>query len=118
MPCVRMDTGLWAKGLEVELLETVQPALVSAFKVPESDRDVILDLYDEKRRLFSTGRTERYTRIEIIGIAARSAGAKRELFQSIADNLEALRVAIRCVSHECPLRRRQPSMQSLAKRVF
>jgi len=92
MPCVRIATGLWAQGIEMKLLEAVQAALVSAFRIPESDRDVVLDLYDDTRRIYSTGRSERYTRVEIIGIAARSAGAKRELFRSIADNLEALGV--------------------------
>jgi hypothetical protein len=49
-------------------------------------------LYDATRRIVSTGRSERYTRIEIIGIAARSKEAKRALFQMIADNLEAVGV--------------------------
>jgi phenylpyruvate tautomerase PptA (4-oxalocrotonate tautomerase family) len=70
----------------------VQSALVSAFKIPAWDRDVVLDLYDASRRIVSTGRSERYTRIEIIGIAARSKEAKRALFQMIADNLEAVGV--------------------------
>ncbi len=89
MPCVRIATGKWAVGSEMKLIEAVQSALVSAFRIPEWDRDLVLDLYDENRRIVSTGRSERYTRIEIIGIAARSMDAKRSLFKSIADNLEA-----------------------------
>lgn len=77
MPCVRMATGKWAVGSEMMLIEAVQSALVSAFKIPEGDRDVVIDLYDESRRIVSTGRSERYTRIEIVGIAARSMDAKR-----------------------------------------
>lgn len=92
MPCVRIATGLWATGSETMLLEAVQAALVSAFKIPEWDRDVVIDLYDERRRLVSTGRSERYTRVEIIGIAARSMEAKRALFKTIVDNLEAVGV--------------------------
>ena len=92
MPCVRIATGMWAVGIEMKLIEAVQAALVSAFKIPEWDRDVVLDLYDESRRIVSTGRSERYTRIEIIGIAARSMDAKRALFKTIADNLEAVGV--------------------------
>ena len=92
MPCVRIATGNWAVGIEMKLIEAVQSALVSAFKIPEWDRDVVLDLYDENRRIVSTGRSERYTRIEIIGIAARSMEAKRALFKAIADNLEAVGV--------------------------
>lgn len=92
MPCVRIATGKWAVGVEMHLIEAVQSALVSAFKIPEWDRDVVLDLYDENRRIVSTGRSERYTRVEIVGIAARSMEAKRALFKAIAENLEAVGV--------------------------
>ncbi len=89
MPCVRISTGVWATGSEAKLIDAVQSALVTAFKIPEWDRDVVLDPYDESRRIVSTGRSERYTRIEIVGMAARSMDAKRALFKAIADNLEA-----------------------------
>lgn len=92
MPCVRIATGKWAVGCEMELIKAVQSALVSAFRIPEGDRDIVLDLYEEGRRIVSTGRSERYTRIEIVGIAARSIDAKRELFKAIADNLEGIGV--------------------------
>ena len=87
MPCVRITTGKWAEGLEIELMEAVQSALVSAFKIPESDRDVVLDLYEKSRRLVSHGRSERYTRVEILGIAERSLNAKCVLFKTIVENL-------------------------------
>jgi phenylpyruvate tautomerase PptA (4-oxalocrotonate tautomerase family) len=92
MPCVRIATGSWAAGIEMKMIEAVQSALVSVFKIPTWDRDVALDLYDANRRIVSTGRSDRYTRIEIIGIAARSKDAKRALFKTIADNLEAVGV--------------------------
>jgi phenylpyruvate tautomerase PptA (4-oxalocrotonate tautomerase family) len=92
MPCVRISTGTWAAGSELKIIDAVQSALVSAFKIPAWDRDVVLDVYDERRRIVSTGRSERYTRIEIIGIAARSMDAKRALFKAISDNLEAVGV--------------------------
>jgi phenylpyruvate tautomerase PptA (4-oxalocrotonate tautomerase family) len=92
MPCVRIATGVWAAGLEMKLIEAVQSALVAAFRIPEGDRDVVLDLYSENRRVVAAGQSERYTRVEIIGIAARSLEAKRALFRAIADNLEAVGV--------------------------
>jgi phenylpyruvate tautomerase PptA (4-oxalocrotonate tautomerase family) len=92
MPCVRITTGKWGEGLEIELMEAVQSALVSAFKIPESDRDVVLDLYEESRRLVSHGRSERYTRVEILGIAERSLNAKRVLFKTIVKNLQSVGV--------------------------
>lgn len=88
MPCVRISTGKWVLGSEMKVIEAVQSALISALKIPERDRDILLDVYDENRRIVAIGRSERYTRIEIIGIAARSLDAKRELFKTIADNLE------------------------------
>jgi phenylpyruvate tautomerase PptA (4-oxalocrotonate tautomerase family) len=92
MPCVRIATGAWAAGSEMKLIEAVQSALVAAFEIPPGDRDVVLDLYGENRRIVSAGRSERYTRVEIVGIAARSLEAKRALFRTIADNLEAVGV--------------------------
>ena len=92
MPCVRIATGKWAVGVEMKLIEAVQSALVSSFKIPEWDRDVVLDLYDANRRIVSTGRSERYTRIEIVGIAARTMDAKRALFKAVVENLEAVGV--------------------------
>ena len=92
MPCVRIATGLWATGQEAALIAAVQSALVSAFRIPEGDRDVVLDLYGETRRVVPAGRSDRYTRVEIVGIAARSAEAKRALYRAIVDNLASLGV--------------------------
>jgi phenylpyruvate tautomerase PptA (4-oxalocrotonate tautomerase family) len=92
MPCVRISTGTWAAGSEMKLIEAVQSALVAAFRIPERDRDVVLDLYEANRRIVSNGHSERYTRVEIVGIAARSVEAKRVLFKTIADNLHAVGV--------------------------
>ena len=92
MPCVRIATGKWAVGSEMKLMEAVQSALVSAFQIPEHDRDVVLDIYDESRRLVSSRCSERCTRIEIVGIAARSLSAKRKLFKAVSENLEAVGV--------------------------
>ena len=90
MPCARIATGAWAAGSEMKLIEAVQSALVDAFKIPAGDRDVVLDLYGENRRIVSAGQSERYTRVEIVGIAARSLEAERALFRTVADNLEAV----------------------------
>jgi hypothetical protein len=89
--CENSDRGA-AVGSEMKLIETVQSALVAAFKIPTGDRDVVLNLYGENRRIVSAGQSDRYTCIEIVGIAARSLDAKRMLFRAIADNLEAVGV--------------------------
>lgn len=76
----------------MKLIEAVQSALVLAFRISEGDRDIVLDLYDPSRRIVSSGRSERYTRVEIVGISARSDEAKRKLFAAIVNNLELLGV--------------------------
>ena len=90
MPCVQIATGTGAAGTEMKLIEAVQSALVAAFRIPDGDRDVVLDLYGENRRIVAAGCSERYTRVEIVGIAACSLDAKRAVFRAIADNLEAV----------------------------
>ena len=89
MPFVRIATGSWAADSEMKLIEAVLSAIIAAFSIPQSDRDVVLDLYDESRRIVAADRSERCTRVEIIGIGARSVDAKRALFPTISDNLES-----------------------------
>lgn len=92
MPCVRIATGPWIVGRELELIEAVQAAIVEAFRISATDRDVVLDIYEPHRRIVPAGRSDRFTRIEIIGIAARSIDAMRALYRILADNLERLGV--------------------------
>jgi hypothetical protein len=56
MPSTRIVTGEWAKGRESEIIEAVQASLSASLKVPDWDRDVVLDLYNDKRRIIPTGR--------------------------------------------------------------
>jgi phenylpyruvate tautomerase PptA (4-oxalocrotonate tautomerase family) len=65
---------------------------LSAIKIPEWDRDVVVDLYDASRRIIPTGRSERFTRIAIALFAGRSLEAKRALYRSIVRNVAALGV--------------------------
>jgi phenylpyruvate tautomerase PptA (4-oxalocrotonate tautomerase family) len=90
MPSTQIMTGEWARGREIELIEAVQSAFVTAIKTPEWDRDVAVDLYDSRRRIVPTGKSERYTRIEIKLFAGRSMAAKRDLYQSIVRSFAAL----------------------------
>jgi hypothetical protein len=89
MPSTRVATGEWAKGQEPEIIEAVQAALLTSLKVPDWDRDIVLDLYDDKRRIVPTGRSERYTRVEIKMFSGRSIEAKRVLYKSVVQNLAA-----------------------------
>ena len=90
MPSTRIVTGEWARDREMELIEAVHSALVNAIKIPDWDRDIVVDLYDGKRRIVPTGSSDRYTRIEIELFQGRSMEAKRELYRAIVQNISAL----------------------------
>jgi phenylpyruvate tautomerase PptA (4-oxalocrotonate tautomerase family) len=105
MPSTRITTGTWARGSEQEVIETVQSALLSALKIPDYDRDVVLDIYDAATRIVPTGRSERYTRIEVVMFSGRSLDAKRALYQALVANLSALGVPateIKIILQEVP----------------
>jgi hypothetical protein len=53
---------------------------------------VVVDLYAEDRRFVPAERSDRFTRVEIIGIAARSLEAKRALYLAIVKKSESLGV--------------------------
>jgi hypothetical protein len=93
MPSTRIATGTWARGRELQVIEAVQAALREALKIPEWDRDIVLDLYDADRRIVIAGQSERFTRIEITLFAGRSMEAKRALYKTLVQNLGALDVA-------------------------
>jgi phenylpyruvate tautomerase PptA (4-oxalocrotonate tautomerase family) len=87
MPSTRISTGNWAKGNEPQIIEAVQSALLTALQIPDWDRDVVLDLYDGATRIVPTGRSERYTRVEILLFAGRSIEAKRALYKELVTGL-------------------------------
>jgi len=92
MPSTRITTGAWAQGHEPEVIESVQSALLTSLKIPDWDRDIALDLHDTKARIVPTGRSERYTRIEVVMFAGRSLDAKRALYEAIVKNLSEIGV--------------------------
>jgi phenylpyruvate tautomerase PptA (4-oxalocrotonate tautomerase family) len=92
MPSTRISTGAWARGSEMKVIEAVQAALLSSLKLPDHDRDVVLDVYEAATRIVPTGRSERYTRIEVIMFSGRSLEAKRTLYRTLVANLSELGV--------------------------
>lgn len=106
MPVTRIVTGEWARGREIEVIEAVQSAMLAALKIPDWDRDVTVDIYSETQRIVPTGRSQRFTRVEITMFAGRSIEAKRSLYKTIVQNLAALGVPeleIKIVLNEQPL---------------
>jgi len=51
LPSTRIATGTWANGKEAKLIDAVQSALVSSLRIPDFDRDVVIDLYCIDRAL-------------------------------------------------------------------
>jgi hypothetical protein len=92
MPSTRITTGTWAQGHEPEVIEAVQSALLTSLKIPDWDRDIALELYDEKTRIVPTGRSDRYTRIEVVMFAGRSLDTKHALYKAIVKNLSEIGV--------------------------
>jgi len=93
MPSTTIITGEWARDEEMTLIEAVQSAFVAALKTPEWDRDIVIDLYGAGRRIVPTGKSERYTRIEIKLFSGRSMAAKRSLYRAIVENLAGCGIA-------------------------
>lgn len=87
MPSTRITTGTWAHGSEMQIIEAVQSALQLTLKIPDYDRDVVLDLHDKHTRIVPTDRSERYTRVEVSLFSGRSIEAKRSLYKSVVENL-------------------------------
>lgn len=105
MPSTRITTGEWATGREPEIIEAVQATLLASLKVPNWDRDIVLDLFDDKRRIVPTGKSQHYTRVEIKMFSGRSVEAKRALYRSVVQNLVALgvpAVEIKIILSEVP----------------
>jgi hypothetical protein len=92
MPSARITTGEWARGRELELLDALHSAMVDGIKIPDWDRDVIVEICGDKARVSPPNRTARYTRIEIILYVGRSLEAKRSLYKAIVKNMGALGV--------------------------
>jgi len=92
MPCTRISTGQWARGREMELVSAVQSALEQSIKIPDWDRDIVVDVYGAGQRNVPTGSSDRYTRVEIGLYAGRSMDAKRAMYRAIVGNLSALGV--------------------------
>ncbi len=92
MPSTRITTGTWARGGELKLIEAVQAALLSSLKLPDYDRDVVLDMHEAATRIVPTGRSARCTRIEVTLFSGRSMEAKRTLYRTIVANLSELGV--------------------------
>lgn len=90
MPLVKIETrrGLTAEQKRLAL-DAVHDALVTAFRIPMSDRHQRIVEYDEEDFEIPPGKSERYMIVEIDAFAGRSIDAKRLLYKEIVAGLGA-----------------------------
>ena len=94
MPSTRIETGAgWIGHRHFDVIDAVQTALEDVLGIPDWDRDVVLTEHPIDKRIVPRGRSEQFTRIEIVLFAGRSHAAKRALYKQICDNFETLGVA-------------------------
>ncbi len=91
MPLVRISI---CKGRSQDqkkaLLNGVHSALISAFKIPEGDRNQRLVEIEPDNFEFPEGKTSSYTVIEMTVFPGRSLEAKKNLYQTVTRNLGEL----------------------------
>ena len=77
---------------ETALMEAVHAALVSAFRILPTDRNVRLVVHEPHRFVCPPhlAQPELYTHVSIDAFAGRSLDAKRALYRGMVDNLGAL----------------------------
>jgi len=90
MPLVRIEIYKGKeKAYKKAILDGVHKALVSAFKIPENDRNQRLYELDEENFERNPNKTDNFTIIEITAFKGRSQEAKRKLYRGIFDNLKS-----------------------------
>jgi phenylpyruvate tautomerase PptA (4-oxalocrotonate tautomerase family) len=88
MPIIRIDIIAGKPiGYKHALLYGIHAALVSALKIPEEDRNQIVNEHFSMNFERRAGRTDKFTIIEITVFKGRSLDAKRALYQGIVENL-------------------------------
>lgn len=75
---------------EEAIIDAVHRALVSALKIPASDRTVRLVVHEPHRFAVDPGKGERFTFVSADIFSGRSLKAKRELYRAIVANLAPL----------------------------
>jgi phenylpyruvate tautomerase PptA (4-oxalocrotonate tautomerase family) len=75
-----------------KILDAVHDALVTAFKIPDTDRTQKIIEFTEENFEVPEGKTAKYTLVEIAVFPGRSREAKKELYRLIVEKLGALGV--------------------------
>ncbi len=76
------------KAYKQAIFEGVHKALVSAFRIPDNDRNQLIYELDEENFERNTNKSGQFTIIEITAFKGRSLEAKRNLYREIFNNLK------------------------------
>lgn len=89
MPLVRVEIYKGkSKPYKKAIMDSVHSALITAFKIPEDDRNQRLYELDEENFERRSNKSTDFTIIEITAFKGRSIEAKRKLYNEIFKNLE------------------------------
>jgi phenylpyruvate tautomerase PptA (4-oxalocrotonate tautomerase family) len=90
VPVVRVEIYRgFETGYKKRILDGVHQALVSSFKIPESDRNQLIYEIDEDHFERSANKSKSFVLISITAFKGRSREAKRLLYQNIVSNLQS-----------------------------
>jgi phenylpyruvate tautomerase PptA (4-oxalocrotonate tautomerase family) len=90
MPNVTVEVRRrYTRQEEEGILDAVHAAMMSAIKIPASDRTLRLIVHEPQRFAAPPGKDERYTLVEIDLFSGRSLTAKKALYRAIVANLAA-----------------------------
>jgi phenylpyruvate tautomerase PptA (4-oxalocrotonate tautomerase family) len=107
MPLVKIETGRWmTQQTKRSLLDAVHRSLVTAFGIPDHDRNQRIVEYGAGDLESAAGKSDRFTIITIDAFAGRSVEAKRTLYRELASRLAALGIPamdLAVVVHDVPL---------------
>ena len=94
MPLVKVHRRLGHPSEQNELiLAAVHDALVSSFRIPESDRNHLLLEHDTEHFQIPPDRTPAFTLIEITAYPGRTVEAKRNLYRELGERLGTLGIS-------------------------
>jgi phenylpyruvate tautomerase PptA (4-oxalocrotonate tautomerase family) len=86
----------YSEAQEISIIEAVQTALLQTLKLPETDRNVMLQVHAPHRMIASPmlAQPEKRTVIEIAMFPGRSVDVKRRLYRALVERLEGCAAAI------------------------
>lgn len=90
MPLIRIEIYKGkSKAYKKAIMDGVHSALVSAFKIPEGDRNQRIYELDAENFERRSNKTTNFTIIEITAFKGRSLEAKQNLYREIFQNLKS-----------------------------